>query len=219
MIQLPDFAKAFEHENNFYFTSPPNRLGKAIAHYELFKIANEVEGSIVECGVFKGASLLRFATFQDQFGKRERSVIGFDTFGAFPETAFAEDKKRRQEFIDDAGGESIGRDQLLDVARRKGLATPIELIAGDVVETVPAYLKAHPDFKIALLNLDTDIYEPAVAALTHLFPRIVPGGVFITDDYGVFPGETKAVDEYFKNASVEIRHFAKLKTPHYIIKL
>ena len=47
MIAEPDFNKAFDHENNFYWTSPPERLGKCIAHYELFKIANELSGDIV----------------------------------------------------------------------------------------------------------------------------------------------------------------------------
>ncbi len=218
MIKLPDFKKAFEYENNFYFTSHPNRLGKALAHYELFKMANELDGAIIECGVFKGASLLRFATFQEQFGKKKRKIIGFDTFAAFPVTQFKADQAHRDDFIEDAGAASISKTQLLSVAKRKGLTVSIELVAGDVVKTVPAYLKAHPNLKIALLNLDTDIYEPAVTVLKYLFPRIVPGGIFITDDYKVFPGETKAVNEYFKGTSVKIRKFPKLKTPHYIIK-
>lgn len=121
MINLPDFNKAFEYENGFYLTSGPERLGKSIAHYELFKIANEVEGEIVECGVFKGASLLRFASFQDVFGKKKRKVIGFDTFGVFPETHFEKDKKKRQEFIVEAGNESISKGQLLEVVKKKEL--------------------------------------------------------------------------------------------------
>ena len=218
MIQLPDFKKSFEYENNFYLTSPPGRLGKCLAHYELFRLANELDGDIVECGIFKGASFLRFATFQEQFGKKPRKIIGFDTFGKFPSTAFQADKKERKNFIKEAGESSISKSQLLSVAKKKGLTVPIELVAGDVVKTVPEYVKKYPNLKIALLNLDTDIYEPAVTVLKYLFPRIVKGGVFITDDYKVFPGETKAVNEYFQGASVSIQKFPKLKTPHYIIK-
>ncbi|MDP3935319.1 MAG: TylF/MycF/NovP-related O-methyltransferase [Candidatus Giovannonibacteria bacterium] len=51
-----------------------------------------------------------------------------------------------------------------------------------------------------------------------MYPRLVKGGVFITDDYGVFPGETKAVNDFFKNKKVKIQCFPKLKTPHFIIK-
>lgn len=218
MIKLPDFKKSFEYENNFYFTSAPSRLGKALAHYELFKIANELDGAIVECGVFKGASLLRFATFQEQFGKKKRTIFGFDTFDKFPETNFHDDKDKRKKFIQSAGESSISKTQLLSVAKKKGLTVPIELIAGDVLRTVPAFVKAHPNFKVALLNLDTDIYEPAVTILKYLYPLIVNGGVLISDDYKVFRGETQAIDQYFKGKNVKIQKFNKLETPHYIIK-
>lgn len=213
-----DFKKAFEYENNFYWTSAPSRVGKCVAHYELFKMAGDVEGDIVECGVFKGASLLRFASFQDIFGKRKRSVIGFDTFGAFPDTSFAPDEKHRQRFIDDAGVKAISKEDLLSVARRKGIKTKIELIKGDVVKTVPAYIAARPKLKIALLNLDTDIYEPAVTVLKYLYPKISKGGILITDDYKVFPGETKAIDDFFRGKNVYIQSFPNLQTPHFIIK-
>lgn len=218
MIKLPDFKKAFDYENNFYLTSNPNRLGKCLAHYELFRMANELEGDIVECGIFKGASFLRFATFQEQFGKKKRKIIGFDIFGKFPNTGFAADKAQRDNFIEEAGESSISKKQLLSVIKRKGLKIPIELVAGDVLKTVPEYIKSHPNLKIALLNLDTDIYEPAVTILKYLYPHIVKGGILISDDYKVFPGETKAVNEYFRGKAVKIRNFFKLKTPHFIIK-
>ena len=218
MINLPDFKQTFEYENNFYLTSAPNRLGKCLAHYELFRLVNELEGDIIECGVFKGASFLRFATFQEQFGKKDRKIIGFDTFGRFPDTNFSEDKIHRKDFVEEAGESSISKGQLLSVIEKKGLKTSVELIAGDVLETVPEYVKTHPNLKIALLNLDTDIYEPAVTILKYLYPLIVKGGILISDDYKVFPGETKAIDDYFKGKNVEIKSFSKLKTPHYIIK-
>jgi len=67
----------------------------------------------------------------------------------------------------------------------------------------------HPDpYEISLLNLDTDVYEPAVTILENLYPRIVKGGILILDDYGIFPGETKAAEEYFKDKKVEIKKFS-----------
>ena len=88
----------------------------------------------------------------------------------------------------------------------------------DINKTVPEYLKSHPKLKISLLNLDTDIYEPAVTILDTLYPRIVKGGILILDDYKVFPGETKAVNEYFKGKKFKIEKFPFSSTPHYIIK-
>ena len=69
-----------------------------------------------------------------------------------------------------------------------------------------------------MLNLDVDIYEPAVTILEYLYPLIVPGGILILDDYGIFPGETKAADDYFQGKKIKINKFPFAKTPAYIIK-
>jgi hypothetical protein len=106
----------------------------------------------------------------------------------------------------------------MGVLRHKGIASHVELVKGDIRKTVPAYLKTHPALKISLLNLDVDIYEPSKIILEYLYPRIVKGGVILLDDYGVVAGETKAVDEYFRDSSVKIRKFPFCVTPSYIIK-
>ena len=176
-------------------------------------------GAIVECGVFKGASLVRFAGFRDLFGNAySNKIIGFDIFGEFPETNFEDDKKYRSNFINAAGASSISVEQLKTVLTQKGIDKNVELVSGDILKTVPEYVKNNPHLKIALLNLDTDVYEPAVTILEHFYPRIVRGGVLILDDYGTFPGETKAVDDYFKDKKVIIRKFPFAMTPSYIIK-
>lgn len=219
MINLPDFSHAFDYENNFYLSCDPTRIGKLLAHYELYKMVRNVPGAIVECGVFKGTSLVRFASFRDLFGNPySKKIIGFDTFGTFPETQFDQDKYPRHKFIKNAGEESISKEQLLSVLDNKKIEKNVELIEGDILQTVPDYLEQHPELKISLLNLDTDIYEPAVVILERLFPRIVTGGVLILDDYGVFPGETKAVDEYFASQNIKIQKFPFCMTPCYVVK-
>ena len=219
MIELPNFEKAFEYENNFYLSCDITRISKILSHYEIYKMIKEIPGEIVECGVFKGASYLRFAMFREVFGNPfSKKIIGFDTFGKFPETSFQDDEKTRNQFIDSAGADSISKEQLLKILNHKGLNKHIDLIEGDITETVPAYVKANPELKISLLNLDTDIYEPAVTILEHLYPKITKGGILMLDDYGTHPGETKAVDDYFHNKDVEIKKFSFAMTPCYIVK-
>lgn len=219
MIKLPDYSKAFEYENSFYLSSTPGRIVKMLAHYELYKMTADIPGAIIECGVFKGVSLIRFTTFRNLFKKTYlKKIIAFDTFEKFPKTKFGQDKKPRQKFITDAGAESISKKQMIDVLKHKHIYENIDLIKGDITKTVPQYLKTYPNLKISLLNLDTDIYEPAVVILNYLFPKILKGGILILDDYGIFPGETKAVNDYFKNKSVSINKLPFVKTPSYIIK-
>jgi hypothetical protein len=189
--------------------------------YELFKMASGVSGAIVECGVFKGASLTRFTMFRElSENDYSKKIIAFDTFGLFPETNFEADKKRRQRFIDEAGNQSISVDQLIEVLERKRCNRDIELIEGDICHTVPKYLEKNPDLKISLLNLDTDIYEPAVTILEYLWPRIEKKGILILDHYPLFPGEAKAVNNYFSksNIKIKIRNFPFYPTPCYIVK-
>ena len=57
-------------------------ITRFLAHYELYKKVSNLPGSIVELGVYKGASLFSFAHFLEIFhpGDRSRKVIGFDSF-------------------------------------------------------------------------------------------------------------------------------------------
>ncbi len=219
MITLPEIDKAFEYENNFYLSCDITRISKILAHYELYKMVDNIPGAIVECGVFKGTSLVRFAAFRALFGNPfSKQIIGFDSFDEFPETEFEADKKMRKNLIKQAGPESISRQQLLDVLKQKGIDKGVQLIEGDITKTLPDYLKQHPELRISLLNLDVDIYEPSVTILEELFPRVTRGGIVLLDDYGFFPGETTAVDEYFKNKKFAIRKLPFCMTPSYIVK-
>jgi hypothetical protein len=219
LIKLPDFKKSFDYENGFYLTCDITRISKILAHYELFKMAQNIPGTIVECGVFKGASLARFAMFRDLFGNVfSKKIIAFDSFGSYPKTSFEPDKKFRKNFINAAGEQSISKNQIMKVLENKRCDRNVELIAGDICKTVPEYIKENPQLKISLLSLDTDIYEPAVTILENLYPKIEKNGVLILDDYGTFPGETKAVDEYFKDKNIKIYKFPFCMTPCYIVK-
>lgn len=219
MIKLPDFTKAFEYENNFYLSSDITRMSKILAHYELYKMIRDIPGAIVECGVFKGTSLIRFATFRALFENSfSKQIIGFDSFGEFPETGFDADKPMRQQHINQGGPESISKQQLLDILKQKGVDKGVHLIEGDITKTLPDYVKQHLELRISLLNLDVDIYEPSVTILEELFPRLVKGGIVMLDDYGFFPGETKAVDEYFKDKDIRIRKLPFCMTPCYVVK-
>jgi hypothetical protein len=219
MIDLPDFDKAFDYENNFYLSCDTSRMGKFIAHYELYKMTQDIPGAIVECGVFKGASLARFAMFRDLLGHAaSKRLVAFDAFGMFPEASRPDDRELRERFIQEAGEEGIGREQMMEVLNKKRIDRHVDLIEGDITETVPAYLERNPGLKISLLNLDVDIYEPSITVLECLYPRLVKGGVLMLDDYGVFPGETAAADQYFEGRGVEVQKFGFAMTPCYIVK-
>ncbi|MEK9942068.1 MAG: TylF/MycF/NovP-related O-methyltransferase, partial [Gammaproteobacteria bacterium] len=139
-------------------------------------------------------------------------------FGRFPDTEFTPDQPYRQRHIDVCGDESISEDQLKEVLVRKNLNEGVDLIKGDIMDTLPDYLKRHPQARFSLINLDVDIFEPSKLILEECFPRLVKGGVLLMDDYGKFPGETKAVDDYFSGTTYELQRLPFSDTPTFIIK-
>ena len=77
-----DSEMCWDYENGFYLTSHPNRIGKLVAHYELYKKIVHLPGEILEFGVFKGASFIRLLTFRELLESTySRKIIGFDAFG------------------------------------------------------------------------------------------------------------------------------------------
>ena len=97
MINKYDTKNMFDYENGFSLTSLPYRMGNMLAHYELYKKIIDLPGDVVELGVFKGNSLIQFATFRELLeNENSREIIGFDMFGEFPQTKEVESDK---EFI------------------------------------------------------------------------------------------------------------------------
>ena len=210
--------KKWDYENGFYLTSDTSRLGKILAHYELYKKISNLPGTVVETGVFKGTSFIRWLTFRNLLeNENSRLVIGFDVFDSFPESTFEDDDKYREKFVSDAG-QAVSVEELEKVLAYKKLSN-FSLVKGDILETVPSYCNENPHLKIALLHIDTDTYQPVDVTLKYMWEKVVKGGVVIFDDYGVWPGETKAVDEFFADKDVNISKLSlSHDRPSYVIK-
>lgn len=207
----------WDYENGFYITSHVTRLSKMAAHYELYKSIVNLPGDIVECGVFKGTSLIRFSTFREIFETTySRKIIGFDAFGKFPEQKNADDQKFIKKFEGECGY-GISVPELKKIFAHKAFCN-YEFIQGDVVNTIPEYISKHPELKLALLHIDLDTYRPSLVALEQLYDRVVKGGLVLFDDYGKIAGETKAIDEFFIGKNVLIEKLPISCFPSYIRK-
>jgi hypothetical protein len=196
---------------------------KAFAHYEVFKLVQDLPGDIVECGVYKGASLLSFARFLETFspGDRTRKVLGFDHFKGLADRSAKDGLNERVGNTADGWNPAEFRDTLFALveAFNKDSFVPqrarIELVDGDVRETAPAYVAEHPGLRIALLHLDMDLYEPTLAALKAFWPRLLPGGVVLLDEYAIreWPGESEALETFFDGKPPRIQKFGWASAP------
>jgi hypothetical protein len=182
-------------ENSFYLNSKVSRLNKVLCQFELFKKTIILRGDIVECGVFKGSSLIRLLTFRDLLTKKiKKKVIGFDSFGKFPNQIIKEDKKFAKSH-DKTSGYGIKKN-ILETALRKKKFNNFELIKGDVFKTIPEYLRKNTKLRISFLHLDMDVFEPTKLVLNLLYSKIVKNGVILIDDYNYVNGATKATKEF-----------------------
>jgi len=210
-------------ENNFYYKANKKRILKIIDHYEVYKKIFNIKGQIVECGVFKGASLIRLLTFRDLYeNSKKRKVYGFDAFGKFPRPKNKKilTKKTDTKFAknhDTKNGIGISLQKLEDYINKKNI-TNFQLIKGDVNETVPDFINKNKKIKIALLHLDLDIYEPTFNVLSYLYKNVVRNGIILLDDYNHIKGATRAINDFFKNKKIKINKASKFGRPYYIVK-
>jgi hypothetical protein len=174
-------------------------------------ITNRISGDFVECGVFKGGSMMAMALALRQSGVVDRDVFLFDTFEGMPKPDDVDvspiDGKGSDWFNERQTGPQSSNwtlatlDEVKERLSRTGYGTDrMHFIKGLVEETIPY---SAPQ-TIALLRLDTDFYSSTRHELIHLFPRLSVGGVIIIDDYASWFGARKATDEYFQENRVPI---------------
>lgn len=204
-------SNVWDFENAFYWFSHPTRLNKLLAHYELYKSILPLPGHILELGVYKGASLIRLATFRALLeNDYSRKIIGFDAFGKFPtDNVQSESDVDFIQRFETAGGYGLSQEELQAVIDQKGFQN-ISLVKGNIFDTLPTYLANNPETRIALLHLDMDVAEPTTYALNELYHRV--SGLSVFDDYNAVAGETTAVDEFLSARKLPIE-----KTPFYYV--
>lgn len=198
----PAFVALYRGLTHSTLTSVPlaYALYQAVRHI----IRADLPGALVECGVWRGGSMALAAAMLAEFGDRRRELWLYDTFDWRWDQLADCDGFTLLGCLKQGGVEEVGQDDHLRMGTSveevgRLLASTgyprdlIRLVPGYVQDTIPGQAAS----RIALLRLDTDLYESTLHELTHLYPRLVPGGILIVDDYGKLDGATHAVDEYF----------------------
>lgn len=193
-----------------YTMTSPERIF-ALIEATKYVINKNIEGDIVECGVWRGGSMMVVIETLQSLNVSNKQLLLYDTFEGMSEPTSVDKLKNGNRADDLLKNHQKTKDDTLwayatleDVKRNiYGLNYPpdkIAFIKGKVEETIPT----HIPHAISLLRLDTDWYESTKHELTHLFPLLSPGGVIIIDDYGHWQGAKKAVDEYFEENKIKI---------------
>ena len=184
----------------YTMTTPPRVY--ALVRAVEYVVARGVPGAIVECGVWRGGSMMAAALTLLRLAATDRELYLYDTYAGMPPPSDVDTTRsgvRAADLLAEEDEDShIWAIASLSDVRAAVLSTHypeqrIQFVEGLVEDTLPV---TAPE-QIALLRLDTDWYRSTKHELEQLYPRLVPGGVLILDDYGHWQGARRAVDEYF----------------------
>lgn len=149
----------------------------------------KLEGSVLEFGVYKGASI-------DFIAGRVGSgvtVHGFDSFTGLPE--FWRPTYRQGKF--DLGG------------HLPRVAGNVSLHKGWFETTLPEFVKSN-DQNVSLMHVDCDLYASTKTIFKCLGDRILPGTVIAFDEYFNHPrwqhGEYRAFQEFVRERSLAYQY-------------
>ena len=222
-IEMNDIQKKIIRESEKFSMTGRIRMSlllKIIDHIN----SHNIEGDIVECGVWKGGNLICAQKYLNYL-KVEKKVIGFDTFEGMTEGTELDVQIKQVKIKDKNDTKYIEENRIaskmmksIDKHKNDGKNiwaycsienvqknikneinnnNKIKLIKGPVERTLLD--KNNLPQKISLLRLDTDFYESTKIELEKLYPLLVKGGFLIIDDYGHWQGAKKAVDDYFES--------------------
>lgn len=160
-----------------------------VANLEVIEQFADVEGCIVECGVWRGGMV---AAMADMLGP-ERHYHLFDSFEGLPE-AKGIDGQRAIDWQESDDVENCRTEEhYADEVMKRSAAEHYKLHKGWFSETLPDF---DPGQKIAILRLDGDWYSSTAESLNYLYPMVAEGGVIVIDDYFAWTGCARAVHDY-----------------------
>jgi O-methyltransferase len=161
-------------------------------------LKQEIPGDLLEAGVWRGGACILMRAVLKAFGDRQRLVWLADSFEGMPkQSAYREDLRDTHWKHNDVL--SVSLSEVKAAFLRYGLLDDqVRFLPGWFHESLPGA----PVGPLALLRIDGDMYGSTMDALTHLYPRLSPGGFLIVDDYGAVRGCRKAVDQYRQSQGI-----------------
>ena len=157
------------------------------------RLCNRLEGDAIEFGTFRGGTAGVILQNLDA----SKTLHLCDSFSGMPPVA-SEDNFHQEGDFSDTAVENV-------TAGIGKLGQNFEIHAGFFCDTIPVMERNGPN-RIAFAHIDADLYESVLEALEFCYPRMVPGGVMILDDYGSPSclGAKQAADEFFEHKPEQV---------------
>lgn len=194
----PRFAAAYQRgmQSGHQFGAAQPHWRVAISCWAAWHAA-QLPGDFVECGTNTGITSLAVCEYVD-FNRIGKSFWLFDTFGGIPREQMSVNEAATRE-----SGDTGIYPECFELAQRNFAPYPkVRLVRGKVPDT----LSSVEIDQVCYLAIDMNIEYPERAALAHFWPKIVPGGIVVFDDYGwlVHRAQKDSHDAFAKSQGVEI---------------
>lgn len=183
-----------------------------IENLKLCEKFKNIEGDVVECGVWKGGMIAGIAEI---LGGNDRTFYLFDSFEGLP-LVKPIDGEENIKWQRDPECDNLRAD--IDYARQAMRMTTVnnyQIVKGWFDQTLHANVN---NKNIAILRLDADLYESTLVCLEHLYPQVVKNGLIIIDDYYFWEGASKAVHYYLNKIDSKSRIYSLDNAIAYIVK-
>ena len=170
-----------------------------LAHQVRAVLIEDIPGSFVECGVWRGGACFLMAELLRLAGVTDRKVWGIDSFEGLPPpqeidgpAALAYGRNTASPAYLDNCFASL--EEVQGIAERLGLTAYTEFVKGWFADALPVHRERLG--AIAILRIDADWYSSVRTCLEHLYDQVVTGGMVILDDYYTYDGCAAAVHEF-----------------------
>ncbi len=156
-------------------------------------LQRSVPGDLIETGVWRGGATIFMRAVLKAYGDTRRVVWVADSFQGFP-------RPDPERYPADAGDRhcmmpelAVSLEQVKANITRYGLLDEqVRFLPGWFRDTLPNA----PIERLAVVRLDSDLYESTMEALRSLYPKVSAGGFVIVDDYGYSPSCRAAVEDF-----------------------
>jgi O-methyltransferase len=159
---------------------------------ELVDLYRHLDGTVVECGVWKGGMAAGLATLLGP----SRAYYLYDSFAGLPPATALDGEaalRWQREKASPKAQTNLAVDRsFAEAAMQRSGAHEVHIIPGWFRDTLPHYAGS----PIAVLRIDGDWYESTMDCLTSLYPQVVQGGLILLDDYYYWEGCTRAVHDF-----------------------
>jgi O-methyltransferase len=159
--------------------------------------AARLPGDFVECGVNTGLVSLAVCDYID-FNATGKNFWLFDTYRGIPEHQINEREKALGRVADNSWYPDCFERTKANFARYPSA----HLVRGEVPDTLGSVEIG----AAAYLSIDMNIAYPERAAIEFFWPKLVPGGLVVLDDYGWLPyqEQKQTMDEFAVREGVAI---------------